>query len=113
MAQIPVRISPRNHINKQNRRCSRNLIPVKISKPGPPISKAVPKCLIINARSLVKPDAPSALNMELNSIILMFALYLKLGLILIFHLTLYVLMATTFLRIDRSDSRKGGGVAIL
>ena len=67
MAQIPVRISRRNHINKRNRRCARNFITVNISKPGPPISKAVPKCLVMNARSLVKLDAPSALNTELRS----------------------------------------------
>ena len=30
-------------------------------------NKAVPKCLVMNARSLVKPDAPSALNTELRS----------------------------------------------
>ena len=30
-------------------------------KRGPPSTKAIPKCLVINARSLAKPDAPSAL----------------------------------------------------
>ncbi len=40
MAQIPVRISARNHTNKRNRRCPENLITVKISKPGSPICNA-------------------------------------------------------------------------
>ena len=36
-------------------------------KRGPPPTKAIPKCLVINARSLAKPDAPSALYTEMIS----------------------------------------------
>ena len=36
-------------------------------KGGPPPTKAIPKCLVINARSLAKPDAPSALYTEMIS----------------------------------------------
>ena len=36
-------------------------------KPGPSAPKIVPKCMVINARSLAKPDAASALHAELHS----------------------------------------------
>ena len=36
-------------------------------KRGPPSTKAIPKCLVINARSLAKPDAPSAFYTEMIS----------------------------------------------
>ena len=35
--------------------------------PGPPSDKLIPKCLVLNARSLVKPDAASALCTELTA----------------------------------------------
>ena len=67
MAQIPVRISSRKYRSKQNKRNADNLITVKLSKPGPLVSKIIPKCLVINARSLAKPDAASALNVEIST----------------------------------------------
>ena len=67
---IPVRISARKCLVKKSkpRHACRNLIKVKIigrsetSKP-----RQIPKCLVLNARSLVKPDAYPALYAELNS----------------------------------------------
>ena len=113
MAQIPVRISPRNHINRRNRRCARNLITVKTSKPGPPISKAVPKGLIRNARLLVKPDAPSALNTELSSNNIDVCFVSETWLNSNISSNLVCRNGYNILRNDRTDFRKGGGVAIL
>ncbi len=82
-------------------------------KTWPPLAKVIPKCLVLNARSLAKPDAASALCTEvitnkidvcfisepwLNSRILS-SLICPDGFILV--------------RKDRSDERLGGGVAIL
>ena len=36
-------------------------------KPGLSAPKIIPKCMVINARSLAKPDAASALHAELRS----------------------------------------------
>ena len=113
MAQIPVRISRRNHINKRNRRCPRDLITVNISKPGPPVSKAVPECLVMNARSLVKPDAPSALNTELRLNNIDFCFVSETWLNSNISSNLVCPNGYNILRNDRSDFRKGGGVAIL
>ncbi len=48
-------------------RNSNNLITIHVCKPGPPESRSIPTCMVINARSLAKPDACSALCLELNS----------------------------------------------
>ena len=66
MAQIPVRIFPRIQVNKRNTRPRGNLITVKVSKPGLPISKTVSKRPIIKTRLQAKADAPPALHTELN-----------------------------------------------
>ena len=67
MARIPVRISSRKYRSKQNKHNADNLITVKLSKPGPPAPKIIPKCLVINARSLAKLCAASALNGEIST----------------------------------------------
>jgi hypothetical protein len=38
-------------------RNSNNLITIHVCKPGPPESRSIPTCIVINARSLAKPDA--------------------------------------------------------
>ena len=72
--EIPVRISDRCMMKRKplpgkkriaNSNRNTNLIQVKILKPGPPVSTIIPKCLVINARSIAKPDAAPALNAEL------------------------------------------------
>ena len=69
MASIKVRVSQRMHRPRRynesiRRRNVCNLISVNVSKPGPPLAKVIPKCLVLNARSLAKPDAASALCTE-------------------------------------------------
>ena len=44
-----------------------NLINVCVSKPGPPKCRTIPTCIVINARSLAKPDASPALYLELKN----------------------------------------------
>ncbi len=65
---IPVRITSRKRIiSYSNRHGSHNRQLVSISKQGPPVCKITPKCLVINARSIAKPDAASALIAELST----------------------------------------------
>ena len=69
MDLIPVRTSQRFYrVELAKRKCyNENLIKVIIN--GREVSKPrqIPKCLVLNARSLVKPDAYSALRAEINS----------------------------------------------
>jgi hypothetical protein len=66
--QIPVRISVRKFSAKKSkpRHACRNLIKVKIIGRETSKPRQIPKCLVLNARSLVKPDAYPALYAELN-----------------------------------------------
>ena len=52
-------------ISQRSRR-SENLTPVNVKK-HPTLPKIVPRCLVINARSLAKPDAALALYTDLTS----------------------------------------------
>ncbi len=118
MTSIKVRVSQRMHRPRRNNESIRrrnvcNLISVNVSKPGPPLAKVIPKCLVLNARSLAKPDAASALCTEVitNKINVCFIseTWLK-GRILS---SLICPDGYILVRKDRSDERLGGGVAIL
>ena len=55
-----------NHLRSSGRH--RTLTVVNLGdKPGPSAPKIIPKCIVICARSLAKPDAASALHAELYS----------------------------------------------
>lgn len=91
-----------------------SVIPVKLSiKPGPTSPKIIPKCMVINARSLVKPDATAALYADLHSN--------KIDICLISETWLNSKVPShlvcpgdfVMIRKDRRDSRGGGGVAII
>ena len=41
-----------------------NLVMVKSAKPGPTLPKITPTCMVLSARSLVKPDATSGLSTD-------------------------------------------------
>ena len=58
------RKTAKRHTAEQNR--TRNLVKIKTRK-IPTISKLVPKCVVMNARSLAKPDVAPALYAELKS----------------------------------------------
>ena len=74
--QIPVNISPckqtrsrfvyANYMHQRGVNTS-NLITIPTVKSGPTARKNIPKCMVINARSLAKPDAAPALYAELHS----------------------------------------------
>ena len=82
-------------------------------KRGHPPTKAIPKCLVINARSLAKPDAPSALYTEMisNNIDICFVSETWLH----DNISSELICPNGYgiLRNDRSTPRRGGGVAIL
>ena len=44
-----------------------NLVTIHVRKPGPPLSRSIPTCILINARSLAKPEACPSLYLELNT----------------------------------------------
>ena len=103
---------PKNYKSKQNRRNTRNLVTINLKR-GPPPTKAIPKCLVINARSLAKPDAPSALYTEMisNNIDICFVSETWLH----DNISSELICPNGYgiLRNDRSTPRRGGGVAIL
>lgn len=82
-------------------------------KPGPSAPKIIPKCMVINARSLAKPDAASALNTELhsNNIDICFVSETWLSNRIPSHLVCP--NGYTLLRKDRAGMRNGGGVAVI
>lgn len=102
-------INNRRHRRKRNS----NLIQVNISKPGPPAPKIIPKCLVINARSLAKPDAASALNAELSTNNVDICIISETWLTEKIQSSLICPSGYTIVRKDRSAGRHGGGVAIV
>ena len=103
---------PKNYKSKQNRRNTRNLVTINLKR-GPPPTKAIPKCLVITARSLAKPDTPSALYTEMisNNIDICFVSETWLHDNISSELTCP--NGYGILRNDRSTPRRGGGVAVL
>ena len=59
----PLRVNKARH----GPRNLHNLVMVKTAKPGPTLPKITPNCTVLNARSLVKPDATSGLSTYLSS----------------------------------------------
>ena len=80
---------------------------------GPTPPKVIPKCMVINARSLAKPGATSALYADLhsNKIDICFVSETWLNNKIRSHLICPD--GYTISRKDRSDERNGGGVAII
>ena len=66
---IPVRIASRRCKKSRQRPLYsyRNLSRVNVTRQGPSKPKQIPQCLVLNARSIVKPDAYPALYAELKS----------------------------------------------
>ena len=83
------------------------------SKHGPPPTKAIPKYLVINARSLAKPNAPSAFYTEMISNNIDICCVSETWLHDNISSELICLNGYGILRNDRSTPRRGGGVAIL
>ena len=89
-----------------------NLIAIKPTRNGPPAQKIMPKCMVINARSLAKPQAASELDAELSTweIDICFVCETWLNYKILSNLVCpndYFIV-----RIDRGDGRNGGGVII-
>ena len=121
LSNIPTVVSrrPSRNVNKRyttmrnkSKNLSRLLISVKIER-TPTTPKVVPKCMVINARSLVKADAAPALYAELssNNIDLYFISESWLNKKILSHLMCpdsYVMV-----RKDRNGIRASGGVAVI
>lgn len=121
LSNIPIVVSrrPSRNVNKRHTsmrnqwtNLSRSLISVKIER-IPTAPKVVPRCMVINARSLVKADAAPALYAELssNNIDFCFVSESWLNKKILSHLICpdgYVMV-----RKDRNGIRAGGGVAVI
>ena len=59
----PLRVNKTRHGSRK----LHNLVMVKTTKPGPTLPKITPSCMVLNARSLVKPDATGGLSTTLSS----------------------------------------------
>ena len=101
------------HALNKTRKLCRSIVEVKlVDLPGPTKPTIIPKCMVINARSLVKPAAAAALYCELKSngtdICLVSETWLN------SNVPSYLVCPDgfTIIRKDRNDSRVGGGVAI-
>jgi hypothetical protein len=101
------------HALNKTRKLCRSIVEVKlVDLPGPTKPTIIPKCMVINARSLVKPDAAAALYCDLKSnetdICLVSETWLN------SNVPSYLVCPDgfTIIRKDRNDSRVGGGVAI-
>ncbi|EDO37962.1 predicted protein [Nematostella vectensis] len=112
--KIPVVISnwSRNGCHERKTTRTQTLSLIKPSS-GPTARRIVPKCMVLNARSLAKPDAAPALYAELssNKIDICFVSKSWLNKKILSHLICpdgYVMV-----RKDRADLRAGGGVAII
>lgn len=100
--------------SKRRIRRTRMLTAVNISdKQGPTSPKIVPKCMVLNARSLAKPDAASALYAELTSNLIDICFVSETWLNDRIPTHLICPVGYMLLRKDRSDERAGGGVAII
>ena len=111
---IPVLISSRR--GKKSRQKSlyshRNLSRVNVIGQGPSKSKQIPQCLVLNARSIVKPDAYPALYAELKSNNIDVCCISETWLNPTITISLICPPEFCIIRKDRLGAR-GGGVAIL
>ena len=90
-----------------------NLVMVKTTKPGPTLPKITPNCMVLNARSLVKPDASSGLSTDLSSNKIDICIVSETWLNSRVSSHLVCPDGYTILRKDRGNQRTGGGVALI
>ena len=115
MAAIPVRITTRNRqLGSRHHQAIRPrvLTDVNINKSGPPRRRVVPTCLVLNARSLVKPDASAALHLELRNNNVDLCIITETWLKPAIPSHLVCPNEFSMIRKDR-ENRQGGGVAVV
>ena len=105
----PLRVNKARH----GPRNLHNLVMVKTAKPGPTLPKITPNCMVLNARSLVKPDATSGLSTDLSSNKIDICIVSETWLNSRVSSHLVCPDGYTILRKDRGNQRTGGGVAII
>ena len=115
MAAIPVRITTRYRQRSsryQQATRPRVLTDVNINKSGPPRRRIVPAGFVLNARSLVKPDASAALYLELTNNNVDFCIITETWLKPAIPSHLVCPNGFSMIRKDR-ENRQGGGVAVI
>ena len=111
--EAPVRISSRRSKRPRNRhQRHRNLKYVNIVGREPSKPQQIPQCLVLNARSIVKPDAFSALYADIKTNNIDICCISELWLNHTVCNSQVCPSGYTILRKDRTN-RRGGGVAIL
>lgn len=98
---------------RPNPRNLNNLVTINTTKSGPTLPKITPTCMVINARSLVKPDAAISLSTDLytNKIDLCFVSETLLNKRV--SSSLVCPEGYCIITKDRGNERVGGGVAII
>ena len=89
-----------------------NLVTIHVRKPGPPLSRSIPTCILINARSLAKPEACPSLYLELNTHNVDVAIVSETWLKPTIPSQAICPHGFTVIRKDRPHDRQGGGVAV-
>ena len=89
-----------------------NLVTIHVRKPGPPLSRSIPTCILLNARSLAKPEACSSLYLELNTYNVDVAIVPETWLKPTIPSQAICPHGFTVIRKDRPHDRQGGGVAV-
>ena len=101
------------HALNKTRKSYRSIVKVKlVDLPGPTNPTIIPNCMVINAHSLVKPDAAAALYCDLKSNKIDICLVSETWLNSSVPSHLVCPEGFTIIRKDRNDSRVGGSVAI-
>jgi hypothetical protein len=110
---IPVRISSRRFKRSRNlQQRHRNLKYVNVIGPEPSKPQQIPQCLVLNARSIVKPDAFPALYADIKSNNIDVCCISETWLNHSVCNSLICPAGYSFLRKDRTN-RCGGGVAMI
>jgi hypothetical protein len=86
---------------------------MKPTRNDPPAQKIISKCMVVNARSLAKPQAASALDVELSIWEIDICFVCETRFKYKISLNLVYLNNYFIVRKDRGDGRNGGGVAII
>ena len=111
--EVPVRISSRRSKRPQNlhqRHCNLKYVNIVSREPSKP--QQIPQCLVLNARSIVKPDAFSALYADIKTNNIDICCISETWLNHTVCNSQVCPSGYTILRKDRTN-RRGGGVAIL
>ena len=98
---------------ENNNQPNTNLNAINPTKNGPPAPKIIPKCMVINTRSLFKPQAAFALSIELSAWEIDICFVCETWLNNTIPSSLICPNNYSIVRKDRDALRSGGGAAII